>query len=291
MKYLVYMITNLVNEKIYVGAHKTDKIDDGYLGSGPAIKNAVKKYGRANFRKDILFVFDNEADMYEVEGRIVDEEFVKRQDNYNCVPGGRGWSGIGRHVVDNKIGIHAWSFEQRSEFQRMNQAARDTEERLKMCSEGGIIGGRVSADRKSGVHGMSSDDRISNAKHANAILKSLGKGRFDLAVQSESGKRGGIKNKGFKWYNDGVNCFKYTSSQQTDLPFDEFIDRNEGFAPGRFKVAYAPRAKQKGKVSVTNGSNNRMFDSIESAIEFIESNSDYRLGRTNINKLQTIIEV
>lgn len=48
----IYKITNLINGKIYIG--QETKYDPKYLGSGKVIKNAVKKYGKENFKKEIL---------------------------------------------------------------------------------------------------------------------------------------------------------------------------------------------------------------------------------------------
>ncbi len=86
--YLVYKITNLLNGKIYIGIHSTDNIDDGYMGSGKHLKRAQKKYGIENFKKEILFDFDKHDEMLEMEAKIVNEEFVKREDTYNLIKGG-----------------------------------------------------------------------------------------------------------------------------------------------------------------------------------------------------------
>ena len=64
MQYYLYKITNLLNDRIYIGVHKTDNLNDGYMGSGKVISQAIKKHGLENFRKDILEFFDNEESMY-----------------------------------------------------------------------------------------------------------------------------------------------------------------------------------------------------------------------------------
>lgn len=44
--YFIYCTTNMVNGKIYVGKHKTTRLNDGYIGSGKLLKHAINKYGR-----------------------------------------------------------------------------------------------------------------------------------------------------------------------------------------------------------------------------------------------------
>ena len=90
MYYTIYKITNVINNKIYIGKHQTEIINDSYYGSGRSILAAIKKYGKENFKKEILFVFDNECQMNEKELEIITEEFVSRRDTYNLGIGGEG---------------------------------------------------------------------------------------------------------------------------------------------------------------------------------------------------------
>ena len=89
-QYYLYQIKNKINNKIYIGVHQTDDINDGYMGSGTEIRKAIKKYGKDNFEKEILEYFDNEDDMYAREMEIVTEEFIARKDTYNVSLGGIG---------------------------------------------------------------------------------------------------------------------------------------------------------------------------------------------------------
>ena len=89
MKYFVYKTTNIINNKTYIGIHQADDINDGYLGSGVALKRAVKKYGKENFTREILSYHNSFDELLEIESIMVNEKWVKDRGNYNMKTGGQ----------------------------------------------------------------------------------------------------------------------------------------------------------------------------------------------------------
>ena len=89
----IYIITNNVNGKIYIGKHSTDNLNDGYMGSGKLIKKSIQKYGLENFTKEYLAFCDNEETLNYLE-RFYIRKYKAKELGYNLTDGGEGTLGI-----------------------------------------------------------------------------------------------------------------------------------------------------------------------------------------------------
>lgn len=100
-EYIVYKTTNLINNKIYIGVHRTIVgIYDGYIGcgvngklkKGKGFKAAVAKYGYHNFKRETLFTYPDTEEgkrlAYKKEAEIVNWDFIRDPNNYNMKLGG-----------------------------------------------------------------------------------------------------------------------------------------------------------------------------------------------------------
>lgn len=89
----IYLITNNINGKIYIGKHSTDNLDDDYMGSGILIKKAIQKYSVENFTKDYLAFCDTEEKLNWLEKFYI-KKYNARQVGYNLTDGGDGRLGF-----------------------------------------------------------------------------------------------------------------------------------------------------------------------------------------------------
>lgn len=85
----IYKITNLLNGKVYVGKHTCKSIENIYYGSGVAIKAAIKKHGKENFKKDVLCICKSEDELNKMEIEWI-EKLGSFGDGYNMTKGGEG---------------------------------------------------------------------------------------------------------------------------------------------------------------------------------------------------------
>lgn len=88
--YTVYKTVCLVNNKYYIGVHKTNDPNDNYLGSGTVLSRAKAKYGEENFKKEVLLECKDEELAYFLEELLVTDREVKAKNCYNMKRGGQG---------------------------------------------------------------------------------------------------------------------------------------------------------------------------------------------------------
>ena len=83
---IIYKTTNLVNGKIYVGQTTMD--DENYLGSGSVLLQAVKKYGRKNFKRETLRECENQREL-DIWEHVYIKKLHSQDDSvgYNILPG------------------------------------------------------------------------------------------------------------------------------------------------------------------------------------------------------------
>jgi hypothetical protein len=84
---IIYKTTNLINKKIYIG--QDSKNDPNYLGSGKALKRAIKKHSKANFIKEIIENCNDKDELNKREIYWINElNSTNKKIGYNISKGG-----------------------------------------------------------------------------------------------------------------------------------------------------------------------------------------------------------
>lgn len=87
----IYLTTNKINNKKYIGQHRSSNFNPKYLGSGILLKEAIQKYGKENFTCEILSECESEQELNEKEIYYI-KFYDAVSDNlyYNIAKGGLG---------------------------------------------------------------------------------------------------------------------------------------------------------------------------------------------------------
>ena len=88
---LIYRTTNLIYGRMYIGK-QVDENKKSYLGSGKLLKQAINRYGKNNFIKEVLISgVDNRKELNEIECYLIDYYCaIVMPIYYNIADGGHG---------------------------------------------------------------------------------------------------------------------------------------------------------------------------------------------------------
>jgi hypothetical protein len=84
----VYLTTNLINGKQYIGDHSIAINERYYIGSGLAFKSATKKYKEENFFKEILEWYSTKKEAFDAQEKYIKKYNTLVPNGYNISPTG-----------------------------------------------------------------------------------------------------------------------------------------------------------------------------------------------------------
>lgn len=92
--YYIYKITCTLDGEYknmeYIGKRKyPNPHNDGYMGGGQLLEYFKILLGIENFKKEILFIFDNDQENSQMEKKLVNKDYIARKDTFNYSLGGR----------------------------------------------------------------------------------------------------------------------------------------------------------------------------------------------------------
>lgn len=188
----VYKTINLVNGKIYIGQHKSDKFDYTYLGSGVKLRNAIRKYGVQNFKVEVICWCETKHEIDYKERFCI--TFFKSQDDrigYNIADGGEGGNIFSTLSSDRKLQVSS-----RLKQVWLDRTAEEKRQLRIQYSKGARIRESVMTDedklRRSELLSQKMSDRIHIHKgDIHKLVKSYGldeylENGYELGQRSES---------------------------------------------------------------------------------------------------------
>ena len=87
-KHIVYRTTHIPSGHYYIGVHSTENLNDGYLGSGRLLVEALERDGPRAFKREVLREFPTRQKASDWERIVVNQGVVDDPKSFNLVRGG-----------------------------------------------------------------------------------------------------------------------------------------------------------------------------------------------------------
>lgn len=122
--YCIYCITNKINGKTYIGQHRTNNLNDRYMGSGIILYQAFEKYGIKNFSKSILAVTETKESINILEKFFIALYRSEGKAEYNMADGGDGGNVLA-NSSEEKIKLWKLRIGEKSKGHTLSKEARE----------------------------------------------------------------------------------------------------------------------------------------------------------------------
>lgn len=196
----IYITTNLLNGKKYIGQHRATQFDDKYIGSGIYLTRAINKWGRNNFSCKVLEVCNTKSELDTREIYWINKFNAMVSENfYNISTGGTGGN-LG-YLANQK----------RSQTIMGHRVSEETKQKMSVSAMGHIVSNETREKlRKANIGKKCSEEtkqkmrksmRGKNVGNANGAKKPEVREKLKLLNSGENNPSFGKH-----WYNNGIEC-------------------------------------------------------------------------------------
>lgn len=231
----IYKTTNLINGKIYIGQHKASKFSEKYMGSGVILKEAFAKYGKENFKVEMIDDTANNAEELNKLEMYYIQKYNTRdlEIGYNLHCGGNVQSGennpmYGKHykktdeaidkIRQSRLG-KTFTLEQRQKISNTRKQ-RIASGNITTWNKGISTGSRSKESIEKGSKTIKERWKNDNEfieKMKQMYESRIGEKRSDeFREKQRQNAKGNVNVKGYRWYTDGVNNIRCLEGKQPD---------------------------------------------------------------------------
>lgn len=255
MKYgYIYKTTNLINGKIYIGQHKANKFDVKYMGSGTILKEAFAKYGKENFKVEIIDDSANNADeLNKLEIHYIQKYNARDLEiGYNLHVGGNVQSGENNPMYGKHFKKTPEEIERIRQFRIGKSHTLEQRQRISNTRKQRIASGNITVWNKGISTGSRTPESIVKGsqtirerwkndkefieKMTKMYESRVGKKRTDeFREKQRQNAKGNTNVKGYRWYTDGTNNVRCPEGHQPN-----------NYQLGRSGIHHNQYTKQKG---------------------------------------------